>query len=254
VDQKPRPNDELYLEILRSMSPAQRLLKAFELTETARKLFRIGLRQRFPEKSESEIQEIICEAIAGMSQFGLLKKAATALDRLGVPFMLTGSHVASLQGEPRMTHDIDIVVDIQPDQIDALIAEFPPLDYYLNRGAIEQALSQRGMFNVIDIREGDKIDFWLLTEDAFDRSRFARRQRIDIEGVAVAASSPEDTIVMKLRWGRDAGGSERHYRDALRVYQLQQAKLDLEYLERWIRALRLTDDWIRLRAEANVDS
>jgi hypothetical protein len=58
VDQKPRPNDELYLEILRSMSPADRLRKAFELTETARKLFRIGLRQRFPEKSESEIQEI----------------------------------------------------------------------------------------------------------------------------------------------------------------------------------------------------
>ena len=58
MDQEPRPNDALYLAILRSMSPAQRLLKAFELTETARKLFRIGLRQRFPEKSESGIQEI----------------------------------------------------------------------------------------------------------------------------------------------------------------------------------------------------
>jgi len=58
MDQKPRPNDARYLEILRAMSPQDRLRKAFELTETARKLFRMGLRRRFPEKSESEIQEI----------------------------------------------------------------------------------------------------------------------------------------------------------------------------------------------------
>jgi Rv0078B-related antitoxin len=63
MDQKPRPNDALYLQILRSMSPQQRLLKAFDLIETARKLFRIGLRQRHPEKTESEIQEIYVQRL-----------------------------------------------------------------------------------------------------------------------------------------------------------------------------------------------
>ena len=55
---KPRPNDALYLDILRSMSPADRLRKAVELTEMSRKLFWIGLRQRFPEMPEEELKAL----------------------------------------------------------------------------------------------------------------------------------------------------------------------------------------------------
>jgi hypothetical protein len=185
-----------------------------------------------------------------MSQFGLLKVTAEALDRLHIPFMISGSHASSLQGEPRMTHDIDVVVDVSGDQVDALLAEFPSPAYYASREAVDQAVAMRGMFNVIDLRAGDKIDFWMLTDDAFDRSRFGRRQRIDLDGVSVAMSSPEDTIIMKLRWGRDAGGSERHFRDALRVYEIQHAILDFGYLDHWIRVLGLTKDWSRLAVGA----
>ena len=55
---KERRNHRLYIQVLRSMSPEARLLKAFELTEFARKLFLHGLRRRFPDKSEQEIKEI----------------------------------------------------------------------------------------------------------------------------------------------------------------------------------------------------
>jgi len=34
------------------------------------------------------------------------------LQRAGVPYMVTGSLVSSLQGEPRATHDIDLIVQI----------------------------------------------------------------------------------------------------------------------------------------------
>lgn len=36
VDPKPRPNNRMYVEILRRMSPAERLAKAFELSEFTR--------------------------------------------------------------------------------------------------------------------------------------------------------------------------------------------------------------------------
>ena len=58
MDPKPRPNQHLYLEALRRLTPEQRLLKAFELTELSRELFRAGLRQRFPEADEAELQRI----------------------------------------------------------------------------------------------------------------------------------------------------------------------------------------------------
>lgn len=63
-DIKPRPNRELYLETLRRMTPEERLLKAFELTEMSRTLFRQGLRQRFPQLSEAELHRVYLEHLA----------------------------------------------------------------------------------------------------------------------------------------------------------------------------------------------
>jgi hypothetical protein len=58
IDIKPRPNHQRYLEILRSMTPEQRLRKAWELTETTRMLFRAGLGHRFPQLTEEELNEL----------------------------------------------------------------------------------------------------------------------------------------------------------------------------------------------------
>jgi hypothetical protein len=63
VDPKPRPNHQLYLEALRRLTPEQRLLKAFELTEFSRELFRAGLRRRFPGAGEAELQRIYLERL-----------------------------------------------------------------------------------------------------------------------------------------------------------------------------------------------
>jgi len=64
MDPKPRPNRQIYLEALRRLTPEQRLLKAFELTDLSRELFRAGLRQRFPEAGEAELQRIYLERLA----------------------------------------------------------------------------------------------------------------------------------------------------------------------------------------------
>ena len=55
---KPRPNHQIYLEALSRLTPEQRLLTAFELTEFCRAAFRDGLHARFPEASDDELQRI----------------------------------------------------------------------------------------------------------------------------------------------------------------------------------------------------
>lgn len=45
-----------------------------------------------------------------MSQQELLKKVIKVLEDARIQYMITGSVVSSLQGEPRSTHDIDMVV------------------------------------------------------------------------------------------------------------------------------------------------
>ncbi len=63
MDIKKRPNHRLYLQVLRNMTPEQRLLKAFELSEFGKQLFLQGLRDRFPEKSEDEIKKLYLRRI-----------------------------------------------------------------------------------------------------------------------------------------------------------------------------------------------
>ena len=58
LDPKPRPNHGMYLQILRRMTPEQRLRKAFELSEFAKALFRAGLRRRFPDLPEEDFQAL----------------------------------------------------------------------------------------------------------------------------------------------------------------------------------------------------
>lgn len=167
--------------------------------------------------------------------------------------MITGSVASSLQGEPRATHDIDVVVAVPADAAPVaagLKAAFPEPDFYLDEVAVRDAIVARGMFNLIDTREGDKVDFWLLTDDAFDRARFGRRYVERFQDARLSVSRPEDTILMKLRWAAMLGGSEKQFVDALRVYEVQHGRLDEAYLERWAATLGVADSLTRLRAEA----
>lgn len=64
MDPKPRPNHQLYVQILRSMTPDQRLRKALELTELGKRLFAEGLRRLHPDLSESEFRKLYLKYLA----------------------------------------------------------------------------------------------------------------------------------------------------------------------------------------------
>jgi hypothetical protein len=189
-----------------------------------------------------------------VSQPQLLKLVARRLEAAGIDFMITGSVASSLQGEPRATHDIDVVVAVAAPAAAGAAAfktAFPEPDFYLDEAAVRDAIAARGMFNLIDTREGDKVDFWLLTDDPFDRARFERRYVERFEDARLPVSRPEDTILMKLRWARMLGGSEKQFVDALRVYEIQHGRLDEAHLDRWATTLGIADALGRLRAEAH---
>lgn len=61
--EKPRPNHRQYIEVLRQMTPAQRLAKAFELSEMSKRLFKQGLRRRFPEMPEEDFHRLYLERL-----------------------------------------------------------------------------------------------------------------------------------------------------------------------------------------------
>ena len=187
-----------------------------------------------------------------MSQQELLKKVIQVLNQAGIQYMITGSVVSSLQGEPRSTHDIDMLIAIQKSVAKRLVKAFLPPDFYLDEDNILDAINRQSMFNLIDLNTGDKVDFWILTDEPFDRSRFLRKISEEFIGLKMLISTPEDTILAKLRWAKLSGGSEKQFTDALRVYEVQYGKLDINYLEQWAKKLNVESLWKRLVDEAET--
>ncbi len=69
-------------------------------------------------------------------------------------------------------------------------------------------------------------------------------------GLTLKVSTPEDTILAKLRWAKESGGSEKQFTDALRIYEVQYPLLDMAYLDDWASRLNVSDLWARLKSEA----
>lgn len=185
-----------------------------------------------------------------MPQQKLLETVLAFLDKNHIDYMVTGSIASSLQGEPRSTHDADIVLKIEQAAIPLLIKEFQPPEFYLSEDAINDAVKNKSMFNLIDTSGGDKVDFWILTEEPYDQSRFKRKNEESFGNVSMKVSAPEDTILMKLYWSNLSGGSEKQFTDALRVYEVQYFNLNIDYIEQWITALNLNQAWEKLKAAA----
>ena len=186
-----------------------------------------------------------------MAQQELLIHTVRTLNEAGIEYMITGSMVTSLQGEPRSTHDIDVVVQISASDIPQLLEAFPRPKYYVDAETIREAILVGGTFNVIDTEEGDKVDFWMLHDEPFDRSRFGRKYRETLFGVEMNVSRPEDTILAKLQWARLSDLGERHVRDVLGVYEVQQPDLDESYLDEWAMQLGVADLLEQVRKQAS---
>ncbi|MDI6767761.1 MAG: hypothetical protein QME52_13150 [Bacteroidota bacterium] len=185
-----------------------------------------------------------------MSQQELLIQIIRFLEENKIEYMLTGSYISSLQGEPRSTHDIDVIIALDKNDTVKFLHSFPKEDYYLDERSILDAIERQSMFNVLDLHGGDKIDFWIITNDPFDQSRFSRKIKEELFGIKIFVSTPEDTILMKLKWANLSGGSEKQFTDALRVYEIQYEKLDMQYIEYWINQLHLQVLWKRIQQEA----
>jgi hypothetical protein len=59
MNPRSRPNHRLYIEVLRRMTPEQRLAKAFELSALAKRAFIDGLRRRFPNLPEEDFRKLV---------------------------------------------------------------------------------------------------------------------------------------------------------------------------------------------------
>lgn len=172
----------------------------------------------------------------------LLVKIAKILDRWQIPYLVTGGMAVSVLGRPRFTADIDVVIEMTMKDVKNLAHSLQILDEagYVDEDAMIDALKKEGEFNFIDGESGMKVDFWILKNDEFDKSRLKRRKEEKILDYGVSFSSPEDLILSKLLWAK-ASGSARQMDDIESVMKISGDKLDKKYLKIWAIKLGVSD-------------
>lgn len=188
-----------------------------------------------------------------MRQIEILHLAIGALERLGINYVVVGSYASSAWGEPRMTIDVDIVIQIAPSEVESLCNAFPEQDFYLSRAAALEAVQQRSQFNVIHPSTGHKIDFMVPGTGDWPSSQLARRRRIEFEpGISGFVAAPEDVILGKLIYFRE-GGSEKHRRDIRGIIKVSGGQLDRDYLRSGVAQLGVDDAWKEIVSEDTDD-
>ena len=97
------------------------------------------------------------------------------------------------------------------------------------RFQIGTAVRSQRMFNLMRLASGIKVDLIVRKDSEYRRVEFARRQPVNLAGVATWITAREDLILSKLVWGRDAD-SELQKRD---VRTLLDDTVDWQYLKEW---------------------
>ena len=93
-----------------------------------------------------------------MSPADFLTLVVGALNELEIPYMITGSVCSSFYGNPRSTHDLAIVVELDSDAAARIHHHFSAAGFYVSEVAIREALAHQSMFNVLSNHDGDKAE------------------------------------------------------------------------------------------------
>jgi hypothetical protein len=163
-------------------------------------------------------------------QTKFIRLIATRLNASGIPYMITGSIAMAIYSQPRMTRDIDLVVELDPANGDKLVELFRE-DCYIDGRAVKDAIDHTSMFNVIHKEWSAKADFIVRKNHEYRKVEFARRRTVSIEQVDVSVVSVEDLILSKLVWRKESH-SELQLTDVQRLIASNPG-LEWDYLKKW---------------------
>lgn len=175
---------------------------------------------------------------------------ATALvvkvfEDLQIAYYIGGSVASSAYGIARATMDVDLVADIQPQHVGALVQQLEAA-YYIDAAMILDAINRQSSFNLIHLETMLKVDVFVLKNESYQQITLQRRRKDTLDEEQDPTEfyfvSAEDIILSKLDWYRQSGEvSNRQWNDVLGVLKVQKQLLDTAYLEHWAAKLQLAE-------------
>ena len=186
------------------------------------------------------------------------------LENINAPYMIIGAFAGTVYGINRVTYDIDIVVDISEQHIQALSDKYPLPRYYADPVMIQNSINMGIMFNIIDTDRGEKADLMPLSGTLDYRPAFERRvrQSVEVSGVEpfdVWCARVEDIVIGKLLAWKE-GRSRKHETDIFDIMVFHYSKKDSDLMKSQIDeyARKLGEDtnhlWQDIKSDAKREA
>jgi hypothetical protein len=184
----------------------------------------------------------------------LVNTFVSRLEKLEIPYVVTGAVASIIYGEPRLTNDVDLIMMMKMEDIERFVQAFPSTEFYCPPAEvlkIEIRRPHRGHFNLIHHATGTKADIYLAGEDELHRWALSKKRDVVVEGERVRVAPPEYVIVRKLEYYRE-GGSEKHLQDIAGMLELSSGEIDLKQVDDFVRRYGLEKEWAKAKAMAGL--
>jgi len=180
-----------------------------------------------------------------MQAHNLFRIFVSRINNLSITYMTTGAVASIIYGEPRLTNDIDLVIDLKPDDVEKFAAAFPIEEFYCPPPEViklEISRPLRGHFNLIHHETGFRADIYASGQDELHLWGLKNRNVVNVENNEFWLAAVEYVILRKLEYYRE-GGSEKHLRDISGILALSSDQIDFKVLEERIKDMLLEKEW-----------
>ena len=120
------------------------------------------------------------ETVGEPEEYLVLKLLTDVLDGLKISYAIGGSIASSVYGKVRFTQDADITAAPFADKAGKLYDVLKEA-FYISKDAMNEAISDRGSFNIIHLKSAFKIDIFIQKDDDFHKLIFIRRKKVKLD-------------------------------------------------------------------------
>ena len=180
-----------------------------------------------------------------MQDLNLFSLYIDILGKYQIPYFVTGSVASIVYGDPRMTHDIDFVINLNNEIIDIFLKAFPSEQFYCPPEEVirtEMNRSVRGHFNLIHHETGFKADIYLVGNSELQLWAMRNSKQIDFAGSKINIAPPEYVIIKKLEFYKE-GNVQKHLSDIKSMLTNSSDLIDYGFLNKLINEGGFSSEW-----------
>lgn len=180
-----------------------------------------------------------------MQDLNLFTLYTEILNKQNIPYFVTGSVASIVYGDPRLTHDIDLVITLKDIEVIEFQKAFPSDDFYCPPEEVirtEINRSARGHFNLIHHSTGFKADIYLTGKEELQIWAMQNSRQIDFAGSILNIAPPEYVIIKKLEFYKE-GNAQKHLMDIKSITTMSSEIIDSNFLEKEISERGLKQEW-----------